>query len=136
MPFTGKVGDTLLLRDIGVRHRYVILTKPNSDGNVVVVNFTSASPRKECFVTFRPKDDKRLFNKKTTVNYTDARILPVKALIDKAKRNPRDYVFCSENHIKKIVIGALQSQFTPIEILEELGIQYPNEYKRYCAKDY
>lgn len=134
MPFTGKIGDTLYLKDAGGSHRCVILTKPNDDGNVVVVNFTSARSWKECLVTFTRRDDKRLFDTKTTVNYADARILSCEALTERAKRRPRSYVFCRENHVKKIVKGALQSQHTPLEILEELRIQYPKEHKRYCTK--
>jgi len=136
MPFTGKVGDTLYLSDAGGRHRYVILTEPNSNGDVVVVNFTSVRHWKECLVTFRPKDDKGLFDTKTTVLFSDARIVSIKRLAKVAKRKPRDYEFCSENHVQRIVIGAFQSQLTPIGVLEELRMQYPNEYERYCEKDY
>jgi len=132
MPFTGKVGDTLHLSDIGGGHRYVILTKPNSDGNVVMANFTSARYWKEWLVTFRPKDDKRLFDKKTTVNYADAQIIPVKKLIEASKSNPRgDYVFCREYHCKRIISKAFQSQYIPGEVLGELGSQYPIESAKY-----
>ena len=133
MSFSGKVGDTLRLADTGRGHRYVILTKPNSDGNVVVVNFTSASYLKEWLVTFRPKDNKRLFIKQTTVDYSFARIVPVEKLGVEAKCNPNDYVFCPENLAEKIVTGAFQSQFTRIEVLTELSVQYPDEYRRYCV---
>lgn len=135
MPFTGKVGDTLRLRDTGARHRYIILTKPNSDGNVVIANFTTAR-HFEWLVTFRPRDNRELFKEKSTVNYNDARFYPISALAKVVERNPKEYVFCPENLTKEIVIGAFQSRFTPIEILEELKGQYPNEYERYCEKDY
>ena len=135
MPFTGKVGDTLRLRDIGGHHRYIILTKPNSDGNVVIANFTTAR-HFEWLVTFRPRDNRELFKEKSTVNYNDARIYPINVLEKIAERNPKQYKFCPENLTKRIVIGAFQSLFTPIEILEELRIQYPNEYEKYCEKDY
>jgi hypothetical protein len=36
MPFTCKVGDSFYLADSGGHHRYVIITKPNSDGNIVL----------------------------------------------------------------------------------------------------
>ena len=135
MPFTGKVGDTVRLHDIGGHHRYVILTKPNSDGNVVITNFTT-SKHFEWLVTFRPKDNKGLFTEKCSPNYTDAVLYPLSALKEIVKRNPKQYVYCPENLTKKIVIGALQSQHTPIEILEELKNQYPEEYEQYCKKDY
>ncbi|MCX6011551.1 MAG: hypothetical protein NT134_04780 [Chloroflexi bacterium] len=136
MPFTGKVGDTLYLGDIGGRHRYIIISKPNSDGNVIIANFTSATYWREWVVTFTPKHSKRLFDRKTTVNYADARIKPVSKLVEEAKYRPEKYEFCPENLVKKIVIGALQSRFTQIEILEELKIQYPSEYEKYCQRDY
>ena len=79
---------------------------------------------------------RELFKEKSTVNYNDARIYPINALAKIAERNPKQYKFCPENLTKRIVIGAFQSRFTPIEILEELRIQYPNEYERHCKKDY
>jgi len=134
MPFTGKVGDTLHLSDDGGGHRYVIITPPNSNGNVVIVNFTYKGYWKEWLVTFRPKDNKRLFSKKTTVNYADARIVPVQTLIDIAETAPsNDYVFCHHYHSKEIAIGALKSQFTPVEVLEELQVHYPDEYAKYVT---
>ena len=135
MPFTAKVGDTLRLHDIGGHHRYVILTKPNSDGNVVIVNFTTAQPF-EWLVTFSPKDNRRLFTEKCTPNYIDACIYPIDALTRSAKRNPKEYVPCPENIIKRIIRGALESKHTRIEVLEELKVQYPIEYEKYCSKDY
>ena len=84
MPFTGKIVDTLRLTDIGARHRYVILTEPNSDGNVVILNFTT-SKHFEWLVTFRPIDNKKLFSVKCTPNFTDARIYPLKSLLKYCK---------------------------------------------------
>ena len=132
MPFTGKIGDTLRLSDIGARHRYIIITNPNSAGNVVIVNVTTAK-HFDWLVTFKPKDNQKLFSAKCTPNYTDARLYPIKSLSKIVKRHPREYVFCPENITKKIVIGAFQSRHTPLEIIEELGIQYPNEYKGYYS---
>jgi len=123
MPFTGKVGDTLLLSDIGGRHRYVILTEPNANGDVVITNFTTAS-HFEWHVVFRPKDNRQLFTERCTPNYNDARLYPLSALLKIAENTHIDYVFCTHNHIKKIVAGALQSKHTPLEIADELKIQY------------
>jgi len=139
VPFTCKIGDTLRLSDRGGSHHYVILTKPNSDGNVVIVNFTAARYWKEWKVYFTKKDNKKLFSKKTTVNYADARIISAKESLSIASHNSKskdDYNYCDENIIEKIVIGAFQSQFTPIEIIVELSNQYPNEYERHYEKDY
>ena len=132
MPFSGKVGDTLLFDDIGARHRYIILTKPNTDGNVVIINFTTSQPF-EWLVTFSPRDNKRLFTKKCTPNYIDARIYPLKSLL---KISPKEYVFCPENITKRIVIGAFESRHTPLEIIDELRKQYPNEYDTYYRPEH
>ena len=124
MPFTGKVGDTLFLGDTGGRHRYVILTEPNNDGNVVITNFTTAS-HFEWNVVFRPKDNKQLFTERCTPNYHDARFYPFSGLLKIAQSTHAVYAFCARHHIKKIVTGALQSNHTPLEILRELAAQYP-----------
>lgn len=132
MPFTGKVGDTLFLGDTGGRHRYVILTEPNNDGNVVITNFTTAS-HFEWNVVFRPKDNRQLFTERCTPNYHDAQLYPISALLKIAGNTNIRYVFCTKDHIKKIVTGALQSNHTRLEILEELAVQYPEEAKN-CYK--
>jgi len=131
MPFTCKVGDSFYLPDTGGRHRYVILTKPNSDSKIVLVNFTD-SRNIESPVIFNPKDDKRLFIKRTGVNYAQARLIKIKGLKDIID----GWEFCQLNHIKRIVTGAFQSQHTPIYILKELSTQYPEEHKQYCDWDY
>lgn len=115
----------------------MILTTPNSDGNVVIANFTAARYWKEWIVDFTKKDNRKLFRKKTTVNYADARIIPTKKLTSIAKRKSiDDYNYCDENIIKEIITGAFQSQFTPSEVITELSVQYPNDYERYYEKDY
>jgi len=127
MPFTCKIGDSFFLPDGGGRHRYVILTDPNKYDKVVLTNFTDA--RHTAFpVIFNPKDDKRLFTKRTTVQYEYASLIPAKNLTES---NIDGWEFCQLNHVKKIVIGAFQSQHTPIFIIEALKVQYPAEYKEY-----
>ena len=130
MPFTGKVGDTLRLRDTGARHRYIILTNPNNDGNVVILNFTTAK-HFEWSVTFQPKDNKRLFTKKCTPNYHDALLFPLSALEKAVKRKSTEYEFCPESITLRIIVGAFQSRHTSLEIINELKRQYPQEYDRY-----
>jgi hypothetical protein len=132
MPFTGKVGDTLFLHDIGGRHRYVILTEPNDDGNVVITNFTTAS-HFEWNVVFRPRDNKRLFTERCTPNYHDIKLYPHNALLKIAQSGVKDYAFCARHHVKKIIIGALQSNHPSFEVLKELATQYPEEAKN-CYK--
>src|SRR4030066_847539 len=99
MPFTCKIGDSFYLPDIGGRHRYVILTNPNSDGKVVIVNFTD-SGNVESPVIFNPKDDKMLFSKRTAVYYAYAKLFPAAKL---KKSKIEGWGFCQLNHIKRIV---------------------------------
>ena len=127
MPFSGKPGDTLFLPDVGDGHWYIILTKPNSDGNVITVNFTTAS-HFSWSVVLRPKDNRKLFKERCTPNYIDACFRSVSKLTAIAGRNPNKYGYCNEVITKKIIIGAIQSQDTKQELLEELEIQYPNDY--------
>lgn len=132
MPFNGKIGDTLRLRDIGARHRYIILTNPNSNGNVVILNFTTAKYF-EWLVTFTPKDDRDLFTRKCTPNYHDACLYPLSALFYVARQNPKDYIYCPENLTRRIVVWALQSKYISLEIIDELKKQYPDEYDKYFS---
>jgi hypothetical protein len=130
MPFTCKVGDSFYLPDFSGRHRYVILTKPNDDGKVVLVNFTD-SKNVDYNIIFNPKDDGRMFKKRTTVNFAYARFMPVSALMG---TNPPGWMVCQLNYIKKIVKGTIQSRHTPLEIITELVNQYP-EYKQLYIPD-
>jgi hypothetical protein len=133
MPFTGKVGDTLYLSDSGGSHRYVIITRPNDNNEVILVNFTSTKLWKDNSTIFRPRDDKHIFTVETSVRFSNAYLVSVDELIElsNSEFNKRKYRYCSENNIARIVKGALQSDFTPYGIIEELKIRYPDEYERY-----
>lgn len=136
MPFTGKVGDTLHIPDVWGGHRYIVLTEPNNDGKVVIVNFTSFRPGKECPVLFRPKDNKHIFRQLTTISCADADIVTVESLVREAKNNfPGYYAPCSLLVTHKVVVGTLKSQLTKIEVLDELGTQYPDEYNKYVTPE-
>lgn len=130
MPFSGKIGDTVRLRDTGAKHRYIILTKPNHQGDVVILNFTTAK-HFEWLVTFSPRDDKRLFTERCTPNYHDARLYPIDKITIIANNNPSEYRFCPENLTLRIIIGAFKSRHTSTEIIDELKKQYPDEYNKF-----
>lgn len=131
MPFSGKAGDTVRLSDSGGGHRWVLLTNSNDGSDVVVACFTAATYWKESLVTFQPKDNRRLFQKKTTIQYGYTRIVRIKELTSKAQRDSADYVFCNENHVMEIIIGAFISEHTPTGIQKELVAHYPT-----LAEDY
>lgn len=134
MPFNGKVGDSILIDDLGGGHRYVILSKPNSDGEVVIVNFTADKFGKDPSATFRRRDHKQLFSKPTVANYPQATRISLSVLETEAKKANSDHISCPANIVKIILIGAFQSDFTPTGILEELETQYPDMAKEYYKK--
>lgn len=131
MPFTGKVGDSIFIDDLGGGHRYVILTKPNSNDKVVVVNFTAERFDKDCTATFRPRAQPNLFSKPTIVNYPRATIFPLENFKNEATKPNCAYIYCAEKIVERIIIGAFQSQFTPIGVLNELKEQYPSIAEKY-----
>jgi hypothetical protein len=130
MPFICKVGDTFCLTDYGGYHRYIILTEPNEDGKVVLVNFTSFADDKECTVLFWPKDDDQLFKKPTTISYANARLVTLSKL---TKYVEKDYIYCTPALTKQIIIGAFKSLSIPLEIIQELKVRYPVEHKKYYS---
>ncbi|MEJ2740628.1 MAG: hypothetical protein P8105_12525 [Dehalococcoidia bacterium] len=137
MPFTGKVGDILYISDSGGGHRYVILTETNSNNEVVLVNFTSPRLWKDNSAVFRGRDDKRLFIVETSVRFSDASLVLVDELKEKAKtsENKRKYLYCPEGIVQRIVKGAFQSDFIPIGIIKELKAAYPVEYETYYEEN-
>jgi hypothetical protein len=121
MPFTGKVGDSFKFPDAGGKHRYIIITTPNEDGNVVIINFTSDRSWKDTTTTFSPRDDKDIFSGHTVVNYNDARLVSLKHLLKvyKKSRNP-EYKFCNTRIMERIIDGALRTKFIPQNIQNEI----------------
>ena len=100
MPFTGKVGDTLYLPDAS--HRYVILTKPNNNNNVIATCFTSIKYWKECLVRFTPRHNRRLFKIPTTILYGYSDFFSLNYLTEEAASPISDYIFCPENLVMQI----------------------------------
>jgi hypothetical protein len=121
MPFTCKVGDSFYLPDNNGRHRWVIITKPNSSGCVVIVNFTDAN-NLDCSVIFSPGDHNP-FTLRTTI-YCEKATLVLAAKLKRLK--VVDYVYFDERQVKKIVMGVLGSSHTPADILTELKAEYPD----------
>ena len=131
MPFSGNVGDSILIDDSGGGHRYVILTTPNSNGEVVVVNFTAEQFGKDCTTKFRRKHHRGLFDKPTVVNYPYARTIALSKLQSEAAKPNSTYNYCPADILNKILFGAFQSNFTPTGIQAELERQYPDIAKQY-----
>ena len=133
MSFDCKVGDTAFIDDVGGGHRYVVLTNPNKDDCVVIVNFTSATGRIDDGKIFTSSDDRNLFEWPTVVSYKRAKLFPVTSLRDEVNRRDvvSDYKLCSPNIMAQIIKDAFKSQFTKGDVIEELKTQYPKEYNLY-----
>jgi len=133
MPFDCKVGDTAFIDDAGGGHRHVVLTNPNKDGCVVIVNFTSAVGHISDGKKFTSSDDRILFKKPTVVPYILAKIYPCKSLRSEVNRRDvvSDYILCPQSIMEQIIKDAFKSQFTKGAVIEELKIYYPEEYEQY-----
>jgi len=124
MPFSCKIGDSFYLKidPLIPTHRYVIITSKNSEGKVVLVNFTSVNEWKECCITFYPRDDRHLFEHATTIAYGRASLVLGDGLTPYAKNN---YRYCEVSVVNKIIKGALSSNELAPYLLEEIKRQYP-----------
>lgn len=131
MPFNGKPGDSILIDDPGGGHRYVILTKPNSNGEVIIANFTADKFGKDPAVKFGRRHPSRLFSKPTAVNYSSAYKIDIEKLKSEAAKPGCRYRYCPADVINRIILGAFQSNFTPTGIQSELEIQYPDIAEEY-----
>ena len=139
MSFDCKVGDTAFVDDAGGGHRYVVLTNPNKDDRVVIVNFTSAKGHIRDGKIFTSSDDRDLFKVPTVVPYKRAEIYPCNSLRAEVNRRDvvSDYRSCPPSIMKQIIKDAFKSQFTIGDVIEELRTYYPKEYAQYYedAKD-
>lgn len=128
MAFSGKVGDTFVLKDNPpFSNLYVILTAPNDNGKIVVVGFTRALYAVQNHIVFTEKDDGRLFRGRTTIRYTDATFRDHQKIVDYQNGNPEKCKGdCPNDIIREIVAGAFQAQQSPCNILDELARQYPD----------
>jgi hypothetical protein len=121
MPFTCKVGDSFYLPDNNGRHRWIILTKPNATGSVVIINFTDAN-NLDSPVIFAPKD-RNPFSLRTTICCAKATlVLESKLKLLKVV----EYYYFNEQQVKKIIIGVMGSIHTTTDVLTELKTQYPD----------
>jgi hypothetical protein len=131
MPFTCKIGDSFYLPDAGRGHRYVILTNPNNERKLVIVNFTDVR-NIHLLPVFTPTDAPDIFSKHTSVNYAFAQLVIRDRLVNNKLER---WAFCNLNIVRKIITGAFQSQHTPNFIIKELRDQYPLEYEKYHTWD-
>ena len=137
MSFDCKVGDSAFINDTGDGHRRVVLTKPNKDNCVVIVNFTSARGHINDGKVFTSSDDRNLFPNPTIVTYKFAEIYPCNSLRDEVNRKDvvSDYRPCPPSIMVQIINDAFKSPFTQGDVIEELKTHYPKEYEQYYCED-
>jgi hypothetical protein len=136
MAFTGKIGDTYIRDDSGGGHPCIILTEPNNDGKIVVVNISELRAYKEQTVTFAPRDDRHFFKKRSTIIYEKAKFVDHGKLVRHIKRNPRKvWPYCQPHIQERVVRGAFLSRNTPGKIIKALRVQYPEEYEMYYEEE-
>ena len=90
MPFNGKPGDSIFIDDLGGGHRYVILTEPDSNGEVVIVSFTTYRFGKDPTVKFGRHHRSGLFSKPTIVHYPSADKMGIEEFL-RGFKNPENY---------------------------------------------
>jgi hypothetical protein len=133
MQFDCNCGDTAFILDAGGGHKYIVLTNPNGDDNVVIVNITTFTGLHKDGKVFSRNDDKDLFPKRSIISYRRAKIYPAETL--RAEANRKDvvnfYKKCPSDIMKRIIKDAFKSQFIKEEVIEELKISYPDEYEKY-----
>ena len=129
MAFTGKVGDACKLKDTPpFTSLYIIVTNPNTKGDVVVMRFVTPIYGKQTYVMFSPRHS-TLFAGNKTVAYTDAKLLSQQTLISHAEKNPQNTVCFDADIVRDVVIGAFCAEQSENGILEKLNEQYPDLYE-------
>jgi hypothetical protein len=134
MPFSCGAGDTIWLPDSGGGHRYILLTTIyRADKTVVVANYTDYDFWQDRTTILTPEDDQLLFNKISCMNYSDAHTVSSQELFiqnDYHKNNKR-FLKCSDKLLKRILIGAISSDYTRDWIKKRIGHFYPKEFSQY-----
>ncbi len=98
-------------------HLWVIITEPDENGDVVIVNVTSWRPDSDETVIIKTGEHHRITHQ-SVVFYQDARIAKA-ALIEKAIQNTTLCVKCdpcSQELLMRIQQGVTQSRFTPRKV--------------------
>jgi len=121
-----KIGDTFLGALPGeTRHLWVVITTPNDQNEVVIVNLTS----RPCDETCRIQAGEHPFVKKpTVVRYQDARLCSISLLEIACKKNLfLAHQPVSEDLLRRIQEGALKSEFTPGKVVREVRRVIPDQ---------
>jgi hypothetical protein len=127
MHYSGQVGDTFTMEDNPpFKSLFIILTEPNDNGKIVLVSMAKAQYGVQTYVVFTPKDHK-LFRGRVTARYQDANFYDHHKIVKyQNKHIDRCKHHCPSDIIKRIVAGAFDAKQSPIKVLNELQVQYPD----------
>lgn len=118
MPLGGELtvqrGDTFMLEDQdgAAEHLHVVLTAPNSDGEVVTVSISTRRPKSESLVCIQPGEHP-FITRESVCLYRFAAIrvcASIQSAIDNGRARLRERA--SPELIKKLSSGLLDSDFT------------------------
>lgn len=96
-----------------IPHLWIVLTFPDQNSNVLIVNLTEKREGSDTTVVLYPGEHRSIY-KETVVYYADARKAPAKAL-EEISQKP-DYDFdddLSDELLEKIKSGLLQADVAP-----------------------
>ncbi len=126
MQFLGEVGNTFRLRRKSASFLYVIITKPNKNGLIVVVPLVTPIKSIQSYQIFTARDDGNLFKSPKTPKYQNTQFFIYKNLVayinSHIDRWDHD---CQPDVLREIIAGAFKSGLTAKKFLKDLEEQYP-----------
>jgi hypothetical protein len=127
MHFVGEVGNTFRLKRKSHSALYIILTKPNSEGKIVIVPLVKPIKSIQSYGIYTPRDGGNLFKAPRTPKYQDALLVSHESIINYVNEHldMRDDD-CPSDIVKRIITIAIRKGLSSNKILDELSRQYPD----------
>ena len=117
-----RAGQTILLPKPGeeTAHLWVVLTTPNAQGQVILINFTTLRPHSDRTVVIQPGEHPFVVHP-SVAHYADARLTAapsIEAAI--ASGFFHQHQDCSPELIHRLLAGALTSPYTSEKVKRHL----------------
>ena len=121
-------GDTVLMPKYAdaTPHLWILLTEPDGNGDVVIVNVTSLKNHPDQTTILRVGDHSYIKHD-SVVLYADARIVSAIPIVDGLKMNIplfRKLDPCSDELLNRICKGVFASDFTPNKVINFCSKQW------------
>jgi hypothetical protein len=117
-----RAGQTILLPKPGhdLAHLWVVLTPPDAQGQVLLVNFTTLRPHSDRTVEIEPGEHPFVAHA-TVAHYADARLTAAPAIEAAITSGHfRQHQDCSPALLDRLLAGALASAYTPEKVKRRL----------------